>query len=63
MPLNLGGPELVVLLLIVFVIFGAGKLPEVGGAIGRGIKEFRKAQTDIEQAADPPSEGEKRAEG
>ena len=48
MPLNLGGPELVVLLLIVFVIFGAGKLPEVGGAIGRGIKEFRKAQTDIE---------------
>lgn len=56
MPFSLGGPELVVLLLIVLIIFGAGKLPEVGGALGRGIKEFRSAQTEEEQGKDNKQE-------
>lgn len=56
MPFSLGGPELVVLLLIVLIIFGAGKLPEVGGALGRGIKEFRSAQTEVEQGKDNTQE-------
>ncbi|MGA7672743.1 MAG: twin-arginine translocase TatA/TatE family subunit [Nitrolancea sp.] len=47
---GLGWQELVLILLIVVIIFGAGKLPEIGGAVGRGIKEFRTATTD-EQAA------------
>jgi sec-independent protein translocase protein TatA len=48
----IGPPELILLLVIVLIIFGAGKLPEVGAALGKGIKEFRKATTD-EEAAKP----------
>lgn len=40
---GLGIGELVVILIIVMIIFGAGKLPEIGEGLGRGIKEFRKA--------------------
>lgn len=43
---SLGWQELVLILLIVVIIFGAGKLPEIGGALGRGIKEFRTATHD-----------------
>ena len=49
----LGPWELIVLLLIVVVIFGAGRLSEVGGAVGKSIKEFRKATTDEHQPAQP----------
>jgi sec-independent protein translocase protein TatA len=38
---------LIILLAIVLIIFGPGKLPELGGAVGRGIREFRKASSDI----------------
>src|SRR5581483_1868935 len=53
MPLLAGigpfGPlELVVILFIVVLIFGVGKLPEVGGAIGKSVREFRKATRDEE---------------
>jgi sec-independent protein translocase protein TatA len=40
---GLGVPELLVILVIVMIIFGAGKLPEIGGAIGKGIKSFKKS--------------------
>lgn len=46
--------ELVVILVIVVVIFGAGRLSEVGGALGKGIREFRRATTD-EHTAEPPA--------
>jgi len=38
---------LVVLLVIVLIIFGPGKLPELGGAIGKGIREFRKTSSEL----------------
>jgi TatA/E family protein of Tat protein translocase len=38
---------LIILLAIVLIIFGPGKLPELGGAVGRGIREFRKASNEI----------------
>lgn len=38
-------PELVLILVIALVVFGPGKLPEVGKALGKGIQEFRKATT------------------
>ena len=38
---------LIILLAVVLIIFGPGKLPELGGAVGRGIREFRKASTEI----------------
>ncbi len=41
---RIGIPELILILVIILVIFGAGKLPQIGGAIGKGIREFRKAQ-------------------
>ncbi|MGI9144988.1 MAG: twin-arginine translocase TatA/TatE family subunit [Chloroflexota bacterium] len=51
---TLGVWELVVILVIVVVIFGAGRLSEVGGAVGKGIREFRKATTD-EHAPQAPA--------
>lgn len=40
---GLGMPELIVILVIIVIIFGAGKLPEIGAGIGKGIKNFKKA--------------------
>jgi sec-independent protein translocase protein TatA len=48
------GPwELIVILLIVVVIFGAGRLSEVGGAVGKSVREFRKATNDDASAHVP----------
>ena len=40
---GLGMPELLVILVIIVIIFGAGKLPEIGAGIGKGIKNFKNA--------------------
>ncbi|MEK7284856.1 MAG: twin-arginine translocase TatA/TatE family subunit [Chloroflexota bacterium] len=45
MPFNLGGGELVFVLVIVLIVFGAGKLPQVLGQLGRGVKTFREEAT------------------
>jgi sec-independent protein translocase protein TatA len=46
------GPlELLVILVIALVILGPGKLPDVGAALGKSIREFRKASSDIQDAA------------
>jgi sec-independent protein translocase protein TatA len=45
---NLGPTELIIILVIVIIIFGAGKLADVGGALGKGVKEFKQATKDIE---------------
>ncbi len=46
-----GLPELVIILVVVMIIFGVGRLPEVGGAVGKAIREFRKGQTAVIDAA------------
>lgn len=45
MPFRLGPLELIIILVIVMVIFGVGRLPEIGGAIGKAIREFRSSQS------------------
>ncbi len=55
---GLGWQELVIVLVIVIIIFGAGKLPEIGGALGKGIKEF-KTNSDIEGEIDSTSTANK----
>lgn len=46
---NIGMPELILILVIALVVFGPGKLPEVGKTLGKGIHEFRRA-TSLEGA-------------
>ena len=46
---GIGMPELIVILVIILIIFGAGKLPEIGGAIGKGIKNFKKATKEPDE--------------
>jgi len=43
---NLGPTELIIILLIVIAVFGAGKLANLGGALGKGVKDFKQAVTD-----------------
>jgi len=43
---GLGMPELLIIMMIVLLVFGAGKLPEIGGAIGKGIRGFRHAMSE-----------------
>ena len=40
MPFNLGPTELIIVLVIVRILFGVGKLPEIGGAVGKALREF-----------------------
>ena len=49
MPFNLGPTELILGLVIVLIIFGAGKLPEIGGAMGKAIREFRGSVTSKDE--------------
>jgi sec-independent protein translocase protein TatA len=51
MPFNIGPGELILVLVIALVVIGPGKLPEVGSALGKSIREFRKASTDVQDAA------------
>lgn len=45
---TIGPTELIIILVIVLIIFGVGRLPEIGGAIGRSIREFRDASREPE---------------
>lgn len=46
---GIGMPELIVILVIILIIFGAGKLPEIGAGIGKGIKNFKKATKESDE--------------
>ena len=57
---GLGMGELLIILVIVLVIFGAGKLPAIGEGLGRGIQNFRKSIKSSEIDVTPDSETDKR---
>ncbi|MGD8366284.1 MAG: twin-arginine translocase TatA/TatE family subunit [Desulfobacterales bacterium] len=46
---GIGMPELIIILVIILIIFGAGKLPDIGAGIGKGIKNFKKATSEVEK--------------
>ena len=47
---NIGPVELVIILVIALLVIGPGKLPDVGSALGKSIREFRKAATDVQES-------------
>ncbi|XOQ25843.1 MAG: Sec-independent protein translocase protein TatA [Mitsuokella multacida] len=51
---GIGVPELVLILIIGLIVFGPGKLPEMGRTLGKGIREFRKASNALSQAINAP---------
>ena len=61
---GLGMPELIVILVIILIIFGAGKLPQIGEGLGKGIRNFKKATTKEPEEIDvtPKKAEEKRSE-
>ena len=46
---GLGTQELLIILVLVMIVFGAGKLPQVGGALGKGLRNFKKGMNDNEE--------------
>lgn len=58
---GLGIPELLIILVIVVVLFGAGRLPQIGSGLGEGIRNFRKSMKDKNEVdVTPQKPGEER---
>jgi len=49
MPFRMGPWEIALIVVIILIVFGVGKLPQVGGAIGKGIRAFKKGQRGEEE--------------
>jgi sec-independent protein translocase protein TatA len=52
---NLSGSEILILMLIVLLVFGANRLPEAGKAVGKGLREFKRALSDAQSSIESPS--------
>ena len=59
---GLGMPELLVILVIILIIFGANKLPQIGEGIGKGIRNFKKGVKDREEVDITPKKPEEISE-
>lgn len=55
MPFNLGVGEILLLLALFLLVFGARRLPEIGAAMGKGIREFKKSMREVTDEIDRPS--------
>ncbi len=58
-----GMPELIVILVILLVVFGPGKLPQLGASLGGAIRNFKKAQQEDGKVINPPGEGKQDQSG
>lgn len=54
---GIGVTELIIILVIILIIFGPGKLPQIGKSLGRGIKEFKQATLSSSEEEKPKEEG------
>ncbi len=57
---NLGAWEVILIFLVVLLLFGAKRLPEIGASLGKGIREFKSAGRDIQREIESPSEPDDR---
>ena len=55
---TIGATEGIIILVVFLIVFGVGKLPQVGGALGKGIREFRKGKTGLLEVPDEEEEEE-----
>lgn len=55
MPIRLGTPELLILLTIVILLFGVGRIGKIASELGRGIREFRRGFSEEEKAEEKPN--------
>jgi TatA/E family protein of Tat protein translocase len=60
---SLGGPELVLILVIALIVFGPRRLPDIGKSMGKMLMEFRRASNEFKRTVEDEVESEKRAEG
>lgn len=58
---GLGTPEIILIAIVILVLFGAKKIPELMQGLGKGVKEFKKATSDIEKDMNTPEDREKKA--
>ena len=58
---SLGAPELIIILVIVLIVFGAGRLPQIARGLGQAVGEFRRASKGLDQEA--PGETDEDKEG
>ena len=63
---SFGAPEAAVIIVVILIVFGVGKLPQVGGALGKGMREFRKGKSgeldqskELEQPKDQENDKDK----
>jgi sec-independent protein translocase protein TatA len=60
---NIGLPEILIILLIVLILFGAKRIPEVAGSLGKGINEFKRNMSEAQRAITEPARDETRSIG
>lgn len=59
---NIGFQEVVIIFVIALIVFGPKKLPEVGRAVGRGLREFRRASNELMASMEEPEPSPKESE-
>lgn len=60
---NVGFSELLVIFIVALVVFGPKKLPEIGRALGRGLREFRQAASEVTDITDTDKKEEDKSDG